>query len=300
MVNDFLLPAMAHFLIHSPIPARAYEVLSFSWRGSGHRAKEEPKQDFCGHRDLGPFGVLAVVSDGVGSCPRSREGAESVVRTSLDTLQEAVYRGVISMEASELHWRAWIATSVERNRKCLADLLREPDPDYPEERKIRELFSATQLLVWTDGRQFVASVVGDGAIIGIRRSKEGGLEFEDLAEVRKNGLANEVIPVTLPNWERGWLFRGPEECRSFEGIMLMTDGFSDTAGDTFYPYLWESLSKAAPSDSVAQSLPEVTGHQGSPFEVTDKREAFLAALSKELESRRISADDKTLVAIRFL
>jgi hypothetical protein len=309
---------MAHFATESTTHARDFEILSFSWRGSGHRAREEQKQDFCDYRDLGPFGILAVVSDGVGSCPRSREGAESVVRTSLDTIGEAILRGINHFEAAEYHWKAWIATSIERNRRNLAELLTESDSEFPPERKIRELFSATQLLAWTDGRKFVASIVGDGAIIGVQRESNGALRFQNLGDVDRQGMANEVIPVTLQNWQKGWVFRGPEICDSLEGIIVVTDGFSDSAGDSFWSYLWDALANKPLSSprQPDQLYPIATPLESPPFESVgsapipippplplakgaDPREEFLKAFSGKLESGGYSKDDKTLILIRF-
>ena len=299
---------MAHFTIHSTTPPRDFEILSFSWQGSGHRAREEQKQDYCDYRDLGPFGIVAVVSDGVGSCPRSREGAESVVQTSLDTIEQAILGGINTLE--------WIATSIDRNRKNLTKLLEEPESEFSPERKIRDLFSATQLLVWTDGRTLVTSIVGDGAIIGVRRDDSGNLRFDNLVDVNKQGMSNEVVPVTLPNWERGWLFRGPESCASFEGVILVTDGYSDSAGDAFWRYLWESLinmpatsameGKVAKGenfdapDNLESDSSKITQNPRSSPERLDPRERFLQAFSRQLESRGYSSDDKTMIMIRFL
>jgi hypothetical protein len=308
---------MAHFTIHNTTPPRDFQILSFSWRGSGHRAREEQKQDYCDYRDLGPFGIVAVVSDGVGSCPRSREGAESVVQTALDTLEEALLSGINILEAPANHWKAWIGTSIERNRKKLAKLLAEPDSEFSSERKIRELFSATQLLAWTDGRSLVTSIVGDGAIIGVSHDDSGNLNFVNLVDVEKHGMANEVVPVTIPSWERGWLFRGPDNCTAFEGVILATDGFSDSAGEAFWRYLWESLISAQPKspnkeerqiNTATISEPETIEPATTPAapprlpasHSKDPREEFLQAFAKELELRGYSSDDKTIIVVRFL
>jgi hypothetical protein len=259
---------------------------------------------------------VAVVSDGVGSCPRSREGAESVVQTSLDTIEQAILGGINTLESPASHWKAWIATSIERNRKKLTKLLKEPESEFSLERKIRDLFSATQLLAWTDGKTLVTSIVGDGAIIGVRREDSGNLRFDNLVDVNKQGMSNEVIPVTLSNWERGWLFRGPDSCVSFEGVILVTDGYSDSAGDAFWRYLWESLinmpattaiegnttkgETVDATDNLETDSSKITQNLLSTPERMDPRESFLQAFSRQLESRGYSSDDKTMILIRFL
>jgi hypothetical protein len=240
-----------------------------------------------------------------------------VVQTALDTLEEALLSGINILEAPANHWKAWIGTSIERNRKKLAKLLAEPDSEFSSERKIRELFSATQLLAWTDGRSLVTSIVGDGAIIGVSHDDSGNLNFVNLVDVEKHGMANEVVPVTIPSWERGWLFRGPDNCTAFEGVILATDGFSDSAGEAFWRYLWESLISAQPKspnkeerqiNTATISEPETIEPATTPAapprlpasHSKDPREEFLQAFAKELELRGYSSDDKTIIVVRFL
>jgi hypothetical protein len=139
-------------------------------------------------------------------------------------------------------------------------------------------YATTALMLYTDGKSYWAACVGDGAIYGI---SDSGNTATLLTEARREGFVNEVRPFTNANWEIGFSKSGDGfiERGGIEGFCLMTDGLSESIGDSgaYFTAVW----------------PELKQRLGKPEELAE----YVTAFCQYWEDRKFSDDDKTLLAV---
>jgi Protein phosphatase 2C len=70
-------------------------VTLFSQKGEAHIVRGDPCQDACGIAQVGEALILAL-ADGVGSCPRSHEGAQAAIHTILHSLCAQIAAGPVT------------------------------------------------------------------------------------------------------------------------------------------------------------------------------------------------------------
>ena len=168
--------------------------------GPSHVRKGIPNQDACLVRSKGTL-HLAVVSDGVGSCPLSHIGSRC--------LCEAVSRVVFRSQSSVL------------NPALIFDAIRD---DWL--RQIKPLTyraaSATCLFALSNGKHVFVAMLGDGAI-GLLH---GDGVVEVLSENKSTAFSNITNSMTERTRIEEWQYRCYPVGELY-GVMLATDGVAD-------------------------------------------------------------------------
>jgi Protein phosphatase 2C len=179
----------------------AVHVSGASVRGPAHLSQSRPNED-AWRKAAGPFGAVLVVSDGVGSSPRARLGAEMVCRAVCGTVRSWSGRHVVPsrlFEQIESDWRRRIA------------------PVNPHDS------AATCLFAWIrpNGRVIVAGK-GDGMAVVAQPPRM----VRWVVGPRVHGFGNETAAlgttVDGQDWKH-WTLKGSSEL----AIVLATDGVSD-------------------------------------------------------------------------
>lgn len=176
------------------------DVFGATTRGPGHRVAHAPNQDAWARGRVGPLSV-AVVSDGLGSRPRAREGALAACRSALDGVRLWSRHPAAPLELLfgliHLLWKARIA------------------PANPEDCACTCLIAA--LLPNGSG---VAAQLGDGLVL--IRDRSG---VTPLSERPAGDFANETAALgvtrTLAAWQSRVFESGPRT------LVLCTDGVSE-------------------------------------------------------------------------
>lgn len=189
----------------------AAPVLSygFSLAGRSHEGSGAPCQDAHLIRPLPGGWTLAAVSDGVGSAPRSDEGAALALEALADhctgalaanadqqALLRALRRGFFCAEQA-------VAALAERAGRVASD------------------YDATLTAVLYNGSRALVGHCGDGGVIGL--DCEGHQLL--LTCVQKGELWNEVVPLRAG--AGSWQFFAP--LGNWAGLLLLTDGLLDVA-----------------------------------------------------------------------
>ncbi|MDC0741584.1 PP2C family serine/threonine-protein phosphatase [Polyangium mundeleinium] len=158
----------------------AWRVTRVSVAGTSHIARGVPCQDASYHDVNGDLCVIAV-ADGVGSAPRSEDGARVASEMAVRFLIEKA----VARDASEAEWRALLQEAAERALLEVRALA---------ERETEELraFASTLLIVAATGESAAAFQVGDGAIVALF----GTADLQALTLPKKGEYANEVLPLT--------------------------------------------------------------------------------------------------------
>lgn len=176
-------------------------VCGASVRGPAHCSQARPNED-AWRRASGAFGTVLVISDGVGSRPQARLGAQMACRAVCGAVRG--WRGgrvVLSrlLQQIESDWRRGIA------------------PANPCDS------AATCLFAWMRPKgQLIVAGKGDGMAVAIRPNRKPHW----VVGPRALGFANETMALgastELETWEH-WSLKGSSEI----AVVLATDGVSD-------------------------------------------------------------------------
>lgn len=180
-----------------------------SRQGNGHMRVGCPREDAFAMRSL-DWGIVAVVTDGVGSTRRAGACAATVAETC------AAYPWVNPVAEGE--WAAQVGEVLV----CVNAAVHAGEPDA-EQVFGRDRGSSTLLvcLVVPEGpteRVFWASV-GDSAICRLNRSKGRNPEFVNTAPFSSGGMTD-AVPVEVVNYEMGDFTAD----LSSEFLLLLSDG----------------------------------------------------------------------------
>lgn len=173
-----------------------------SVRGPEHCRLQIPNQD-CYRLFRAHWGNLAVVSDGVGSCPTSEYGSIAACRAVRQAME-----WWLNHEAEDIK----ILLS-----KVQSDWLVRILPFKPEESEATCLFAFCGL----DGR-IMLGMLGDG-LIGVLKSDDSYMELYEKKGEAFSNQTNALSETTTPEQWRILPLK-VEECQS---ILLCTDGVAD-------------------------------------------------------------------------
>jgi hypothetical protein len=250
-----------------------------SWRtafasviGSSHLKTKAPCQDngLCSvvTTKAGAEVLIAIVSDGAGSSPKSEVGSALVVNSFIAEFGNfvATSKDITSIKKEDI--LVWLS-QVRQEVQVLADI---------DGREIKD-FACTALGAIVDTNQAVFFQIGDGAIV---ISEKGSQEFSPMFWPQHGEFANQTNFITQSNIED--LLEFVNLSQQFDQIALFTDGLERLILN------FSSKTVYAPSlDSIFAWLKTIEqGQRNHPSE------AFIAYLNSDQINKRTD-DDKTLV-----
>ena len=209
-----------------------FKVFGASVRGPGHVRSGLPNQDAFDAFTQARVGGI-VLSDGLGSCAKSDEGAKAICRVTLDEMHLAFNAGCFDPAA--------FVEVIKDDYLGAIDAASYGD------------YCATCLwaVVPGDGSVYYG-MLGDGLTAILTKSGE----IRTLADDKTDSFSNIVLSVsptvTLKNWRFGVL---PE--REFKAALLCSDGVSDDLSDVegfVTGFLEEFSSKRMPGPSIRKLL----------------------------------------------
>ena len=140
-----------------------WQLVSASTTGTSHVRADLPCQDSHGYRILDNL-VIAAVADGLGSAPKSDEGARLAVEVALTTIEKAI--GPSLPDDSE-NWTRILQDAFLRAREHLqASAEKSAIP-------IRE-YGTTLLAMILTRDWLVVGHIGDGAVVALFRRRSNG------------------------------------------------------------------------------------------------------------------------------
>jgi hypothetical protein len=251
-------------------------IVRFCWRGKMHLADETQCQDWAAIYPALPDSresdwLVAVVADGVSTQPQSGTGAMLAAKA----IGECWSKPDAASELPSVCLANAQTRFVEMCQEHRAGDAKSTStsPVEPSSESVVE-YATTALVFCIRGSDTWAASVGDGAIYGI---SDGGRKATMMTNVLRDGLVNEVRPLTSAKWQIGFA----ESAKHFqprgdmEGFCLMTDGFSESIGnaDKYFEAVW----------------PKLKERLNNREDLTEYAEA----------DRRFSDDDKTLLAVFY-
>ena len=253
-----------------------------SWRfvdgfaaGTSHLQTHSPCQDRCACAVVpsadGAQVLVAVVSDGAGSAPRSEEGATLVCERLLESAAEAV-RASSDLDAlADETVRSWFLDIRER----LRGKAREAGGDVRD-------YAATALLAVASDHQALCAQLGDGGIVFRRSASE---PFELAVWPGGGEYANETFFVTDDG--------APEriELRRYDrvvDVVAFSDGLQHLA--------LEHASRSAYAPFFGPLVETVRSRAGAHDAV---RAELLAYLNSDAINRRTDDDKSLAIACRI-
>jgi hypothetical protein len=270
-------PTLVKYEIHGV----RLQVLSFCWTGKAHIQDGSECQDRVGSfpdplEDRAPISFTAVVADGVSTEKFAAKGAELACETIGELFSGTDLVGH-KCSARFTEAQARFVKKCREDKTQRESEIEVPRDDTSEPSSIVE-YATTALVLSTDGKNYWAASVGDGAIYGI---SDAGSVARRLTEIRREGFVNEVRPFTSVDWNLGFSqsAEGLTALNELEGFCIMTDGLSESVGDSnaYFKAVW----------------PELRQRLGNLEDLLEYAEAFC----QYWEDRKFSDDDKTMVAI---
>lgn len=168
--------------------------------GPSHVGKGIPNQDACLTFSKGQL-HMAIVSDGVGSCPLSHIGSQRIC--------ESVKRLFLKFKNVDIDPKQFFE-ALKR------DWLRSIHPlTYAQA-------SATCLFAVSDGSQVFVGMLGDGAIGVVRKDGTTEMLMENKASAFSNITNSMTSRLKCTDWTFQWY-----PTKTLYGIMLATDGVAD-------------------------------------------------------------------------
>ncbi len=178
----------------SPIAGSRTAVLGARVAGESHARTGTPCQDAFAWRAIEAGNVVLAVADGLGSAPRSDEGAREAVEAAV----EAAVAG------------ASLADAVAAARAALEGL--------SPESALRSFACTLIVVAWQDGTARAAHI-GDGS--AVVRTPDG---LVVLSAPAPSEYVNEVEPLTSEHWQE--LVRVSDPVQDVEAVAVFTDGCS--------------------------------------------------------------------------
>lgn len=232
----------------------ALHISGASVTGPAHRDTASPNED-AWRKEVGAFGAIMVVSDGVGSCQHARYGSRMVCRAVCETVRE--YQGA-NIAPSRLFaqiesaWRRLVAPRDPRDS------------------------AATCLFAWMrpHGRLLVAGI-GDGLAVVIRTMRKA----QWVVGPRLHGFSNETAALGMAVACDQWQFWSCH-CASDVAVVLASDGVSDdihpARADDFVEWLVAQTALRSPR-TRSQALRRHLHKWPTPNHLDDKTLAVMLA-----------------------
>lgn len=241
--------------------ASKIHTLSISLRGTLHKAKNLPCQDyFCVKKNNNK--LVAIVSDGAGSAKYSKIGAKIVCETLCDILVRSNLQNI----------RSDVMKAIECARQKLMF------HRYNKSKSVRGLldFSATIVGVFCYKNNGIFFHIGDGAGIAYQK---GDYQNFVISEPENGVFSCETYFFTLPDWKNSLRFT--EFCEK-NRLILMTDGVTGFVfSDDFYQIQRKFL---IPILEYLEQEPRKT-----------YAEQALKNTLNDVKAQRLNADDKTFL-----
>lgn len=253
------------------MPSIEWRVAGASVAGFSHQEEEIPCQDAHAILTTPSGWLIAVVSDGAGSAPRSGEGSRSFCDEVTSHLRARLEEAQInvSTQMDEVTLRLWVESAIEKVREDLFLLASANDGSLRD-------FHATLVGVVAGAKSGMLFHIGDGAGCATNlRNMSNSI----LSEPENGEYANETYFATQEDWRAHLRVTpfGPD----YDLIALMSDGVTPFAlasgGSAPFPPFFEPLSEY------------LVNHN------RDEREIAIKTILERDDIRRITGDDKTLV-----
>lgn len=202
--------------------AGMYSVIGASVRGRLHSHNNIPRDDAFVARFNGTWLVVAV-SDGAGSCEKSRYGASFSASRLCDKLFQTVSKAKVNLDGCDK-----VLSEVDNLMLPAFQLTRTDLEQFASKREIKldELHCTLLGLALNvrTGEMYVGQI-GDGLILGLDNKKEARL----IAEPPTTDDPGASYFITQDDWDR-YLFTEKiptGEVENFSTFFLMTDGVSN-------------------------------------------------------------------------
>jgi len=257
---------------------RAVTTLYFCWKGKYHLDLHRDCEDWAGIYPYSNTSFTAIVADGVSTQSRSRKGAELACESLGQSFSTPFKEDSTPSQVFAAGRERFLS-------RCREDSGLAAPPETPLDPAAAadldlNIYATTALCLWTDGEQYWAACVGDGAIYSIH---DQGARARRIAHVDKEGFANEICPLTSENWNKGYANSGevPMPLGDIEGFCVLTDGLSESIGDAnlYFQTIW----------------PELKARLDNPSGMNE----YAAAFCEHWEANKFSDDDKALLAVFF-
>ena len=188
----------------------SWKVVASAVCGFGHSSTKTPCQDAVVWKSSGDW-LVATVSDGAGSAPRSDFGAQTACSTIVESLITAIHSGHFNdMSCDPISWQPFISAGIDETR---AKLRQESDIEDLSE------FHATVVGVIANQDCGLLFHIGDGAGAAVY-----GLDWQNcIISPPENGeYADQTFFLTMNNWQNH--LRVTLLQRRPDIILLMSDG----------------------------------------------------------------------------
>lgn len=254
-----------------------WKVIAATAAGTSHVKEGIPCQDAFAF-DVLPDGVLiAAVSDGAGSKPRSGEGASIATREAVLSVKKRLSSGI----------RGHLMKTV---RSAAEDALEVIEARASEEGMQPGEFASTLIMVIATNRWAAGFQIGDGtSIIKFGNSNPDGSEnrsYSVLTQPQRGQYANWTYFLT----SEGRIDKAEESeiIGDLEGIIMVTDGLQGHA-----------LDHEKPRDTFLNSLYSYVQNQKSD-EFESKAHVGIEDLLKNKRVTKYTSDDTTVLVANLL
>lgn len=256
------------------MPLEAYAPLAWivtaaSVRGPEHAGKGRPRQDACAWRSEGGR-LVAVVADGAGSAPLSREGARLCSAAVVDALFAST---LPVLEDEEEPVREAIEAAIATARALIAERIEVQLGGSTRD------YAATVVGVWAEGESGCLFHIGDGAAAATRAKDLG----RSVVSPPENGsFAEETFFFTDRAWRARLRITPFKDC---DLVVLASDG----AGSFTFAPRWQGLE--------AEFVAPLARHLERRSPAAARR--TLARVLHAPGAQAINGDDKTLILARL-
>lgn len=225
-----------------------WKCFGASVRGKGHIRAGIPNQDSFRISNL-KWGDVAVVSDGVGSCPHAAEGSFAACKA-------------IVYEAKKYHKnKEGINAFLSNAHKIWAGCI---SPFKPNESSATCLFA-----IRPNGESILAGMLGDGMISVLKTDGS----YAELVEDKDGYFSNQTAALSESTQPCQWktLLLPSSECRA---ILLCTDGVADDIDPDkklgFIRHIYTQARKCAPPSTASKELRKMLKNWPVPKHSDDK------------------------------
>lgn len=245
-----------------------WQVIGASVAGRWHSRHGVPCQDAYAYEILRE-GVVVAVADGLGSAPRSEEGAFLVVNRGIDSLKSALNE---SVPTNVDEWKSLLSSAFLDVREALESKAQE------EEEELRH-FATTLILAVVMEQWLAIGHIGDGAVVML--STDGKVEMA--SSPQESEYVNEVMPLTSEKALEQVRYDVYQE--NIKAVALLTDGLQHLSISTVTGEPYEGF-----------FVPFFEAVSGGVLEVKEANRSLEEFLTSERVAMKVD-DDKTLVLV---
>lgn len=245
-----------------------WQVVGASVAGRWHGRHGVPCQDAYAYEILRE-GVVVAVADGLGSAPRSEEGASLAVNRGIDSLKLTLNKGV---PTNPDEWKSLLSSAFLAVRKALKSKAHE------DEEELRS-FATTLILAVVMDQWLTVGHIGDGAVVMLSADDK----VKMASSPQESEYVNEVMPLTSEMALEQVRYNVYQE--SIKTVALLTDGLQHLSIGTV---------TGEPYEGFFGPFFEAISEGGLDVKEANK------SLEKFLASERVAMkvdDDKTLVLV---